>query len=104
MLHERKAAGCERAHVCDDVDDAAAVGLHVLRVHFTRHWQTRASGAIARKTRSDNKLSRVGSSSCSLKNPPVRLVRTTASQPLELMRASGAGNWPPACSAARRAQ
>ena len=26
------------SHVGDDVDDAAAVGLHVLRVNFARHW------------------------------------------------------------------
>ena len=32
-----------------------------------------------------------------LMKPPVKLVRTTASQPLALMSASGEGNCPPAC-------
>ena len=31
-----------------------------------------------------------------IRKPPVRLLRTTASQPLALIAASGAGNWPPA--------
>jgi hypothetical protein len=28
------------SHVCDDVDDAATMLLHVLRVHFPRHWHS----------------------------------------------------------------
>ena len=31
-----------------------------------------------------------------IRKPPVRLLRTTASQPLALIAASGDGNWPPA--------
>ncbi len=31
-----------------------------------------------------------------MRKPPVRLVRTTASQPFSEMSRSGAGNWPPA--------
>ena len=31
-----------------------------------------------------------------IRKPPVRLLRTTASQPLALIAASGEGNWPPA--------
>ena len=37
-----------------------------------------------------------GEHSRAIRKPPVRLLRTTASQPLALIAASGAGNWPPA--------
>ena len=41
-------------------------------------------------------IRRCENSSRAIKKPPVRLVRTTVSQPFWLMASSGAGNWPPA--------
>ena len=67
-------AGHAVPHVGDDVDDGAAARLPLpssSSIHWVMH-------------------------SRAIRKPPVRLLRTTASQPLALIVASGAGNWPPA--------
>ena len=74
VAHARHAA----PHVGDDVHDRAAVrlrppGLRRLPSASTASTHSRAN-----------------------RKPPVRLLRTTASQPLALIASSGAGNWPPA--------
>lgn len=76
------------AHDEDDVDNAAAVLLHVRVVHLLGHDER------ARPATKPVNLPLIGSQKAS--NATYKLVRMTASQPLRLMLSTKARNWPPA--------